>query len=124
MVFSAAGLREGWYAALLDPAVRDADPLLSACREIGAIWGRDTALPPAVDGGVPHRFDASLPVVDELAATVAALPEREVTGCRLHVTARTTPATDARLKEVDVRERLIAAMAASLGRPVPDQTVA
>jgi hypothetical protein len=33
-------------------------------------------------------------------------------------------ANDARLKEVDVRERLIAAMAASLGRPVPDQTVA
>src|SRR3712207_6592883 len=45
---SAAGLREGWYASLLDPAVRSADPLLWACREIAAIWGRDTALPPAL----------------------------------------------------------------------------
>ena len=48
VVFSASGLREGWYASLLDPDVRSADPLLSACREIAAIWGRDTALPPAL----------------------------------------------------------------------------
>lgn len=56
VVFSAAGLREGWYAALLDPAVRSADPLLSACREIAAIWGRDTALPPALLGWTDPLF--------------------------------------------------------------------
>jgi len=47
-VFSASGLREGWYAALLDGAVRDADPLLSACREMAFNWGRDAGLPPAL----------------------------------------------------------------------------
>ncbi len=48
VVFSAAGLREGWYAALLDEAVRNADPLLSASREMAFNWGRDPGLPPAL----------------------------------------------------------------------------
>ncbi len=48
VVFSASGLREGWYAALLDGAVRRADPLLSASREMALNWGRDTGLPPAL----------------------------------------------------------------------------
>ena len=48
VVFSASGLREGWYASLLDPAVRDADPLLSAAREMALNWGRDVGLPPAL----------------------------------------------------------------------------
>lgn len=48
VVFSANGLREGWYASLLDPAVRAADPMLTAVRELAAAWGRDAALPPAL----------------------------------------------------------------------------
>jgi exopolyphosphatase/guanosine-5'-triphosphate,3'-diphosphate pyrophosphatase len=48
VVFSASGLREGWYAALLDEKVRAADPLLSASREMALNWGRDAALPPAL----------------------------------------------------------------------------
>lgn len=48
VVFSASGLREGWYAALLDPSVRNADPLLSASREMALNWGRDAGLPPAL----------------------------------------------------------------------------
>ena len=35
-------------AALLDPAVRDADPLLSSSRDMALIWGRDAGLPPAL----------------------------------------------------------------------------
>ncbi|MBK1662058.1 Ppx/GppA family phosphatase [Paracraurococcus ruber] len=48
VVFSANGLREGWYSALLPPAVREADPLLSASRELAMRWGRDSGLPSAL----------------------------------------------------------------------------
>jgi exopolyphosphatase/guanosine-5'-triphosphate,3'-diphosphate pyrophosphatase len=45
VVFSANGLREGWYARMLDPAVRAQDPLLAAAGELAVRWGRDPALP-------------------------------------------------------------------------------
>jgi exopolyphosphatase/guanosine-5'-triphosphate,3'-diphosphate pyrophosphatase len=61
VVFSASGLREGWYAALLDGAVRGADPLLSASREMALNWGRDTALPPALLGWTDPLFPDEAP---------------------------------------------------------------
>ncbi|MDO9710480.1 Ppx/GppA family phosphatase [Paracraurococcus sp. LOR1-02] len=48
VVFSANGLREGWYAGLLPEAERLADPLLSAARELALRWGRDPGLPQAL----------------------------------------------------------------------------
>jgi exopolyphosphatase/guanosine-5'-triphosphate,3'-diphosphate pyrophosphatase len=48
VVFSANGLREGWYAALLPPALRETDPMLAAARELALNWGRDPGLPPAL----------------------------------------------------------------------------
>ena len=48
VVFSANGLREGWYARLLDPAERALDPLLAAAREVAYRWGRDAGLPQAL----------------------------------------------------------------------------
>ncbi|WP_426959988.1 Ppx/GppA family phosphatase [Muricoccus radiodurans] len=48
VVFSANGLREGWYARRLPPAVRAEDPLLAAGRDLGLRFGRDPALPPAL----------------------------------------------------------------------------
>jgi len=48
VVFSANGLREGWYARLLSPGVRAEDPLLAAAREMGLRFGRDAGLPPAL----------------------------------------------------------------------------
>lgn len=48
VVFSANGLREGWYARLLPPAVRAADPLLAAAQALAAAWGREPGLPPAL----------------------------------------------------------------------------
>ena len=48
VVFSANGLREGWYGRLLPEAVRQADPLLAAVRELGLNWGREPDLPPAL----------------------------------------------------------------------------
>ena len=48
VVFSANGLREGWYAGLLPPDLRRVDPMLAAAREMALLWGRDPALPPAL----------------------------------------------------------------------------
>ncbi|MCK8782976.1 Ppx/GppA family phosphatase [Roseomonas sp. NAR14] len=48
VVFSANGLREGWYGRLLDPATRAEDPMLAAARELATLCSRDTDLPPAL----------------------------------------------------------------------------
>jgi exopolyphosphatase/guanosine-5'-triphosphate,3'-diphosphate pyrophosphatase len=48
VVFSANGLREGWYARLLSPETRALDPLLCAGRDMAARYGRDTAMPQAL----------------------------------------------------------------------------
>lgn len=48
VVFSANGLREGWYSRLLPEAVRAKDPLLSAAQGLAAAWAREPGLPPAL----------------------------------------------------------------------------
>ncbi len=48
VVFSANGLREGWYAGLLDGPVREQDPLLAAASDLALRFGRDQRLPPAL----------------------------------------------------------------------------
>jgi exopolyphosphatase/guanosine-5'-triphosphate,3'-diphosphate pyrophosphatase len=48
VVFSANGLREGWYSRLLPPEVREEDPLLAAGCDLAARFGRDTGLAPAL----------------------------------------------------------------------------
>ncbi|MFZ4409855.1 MAG: Ppx/GppA family phosphatase [Paracraurococcus sp.] len=48
VVFSANGLREGWHARLLAPAVRQVEPLLAASHDLALAWGRDPGLPPAL----------------------------------------------------------------------------
>ena len=48
VVFSANGLREGWYGRRLHAAERARDPLLAAAQEIGLRLGRDAGLPPAL----------------------------------------------------------------------------
>jgi exopolyphosphatase/guanosine-5'-triphosphate,3'-diphosphate pyrophosphatase len=48
VVFSANGLREGWYMRLVPSAVRALDPLLAAGREVTQRFGRDPNLPPAL----------------------------------------------------------------------------
>lgn len=48
VVFSANGLREGWYGRRLDAEERDRDPLLSAAVELGERLGRDPGLPAAL----------------------------------------------------------------------------
>ncbi len=48
VVFSANGLREGWYMAQVPPAVRAEDPLLAAAREMAGHYARDATLPPGL----------------------------------------------------------------------------
>ncbi len=46
VVFSANGIREGWFMALVPPDVREQDPMLAAAEEMGLRLGREPALPP------------------------------------------------------------------------------
>ncbi len=48
-VFSANGLREGWYARMLEPGMRAADPLLSAAEELAQSFGRSAEFPAALE---------------------------------------------------------------------------
>jgi exopolyphosphatase/guanosine-5'-triphosphate,3'-diphosphate pyrophosphatase len=48
VVFSANGLREGWFARMMPPDLRAEDPLLAAGRDITRGILRDAALPPAL----------------------------------------------------------------------------
>jgi exopolyphosphatase/guanosine-5'-triphosphate,3'-diphosphate pyrophosphatase len=48
VVFSANGLREGWFARMLPPEVRAEDPLLAAGRDLTRASLRDVNLPPAL----------------------------------------------------------------------------
>jgi exopolyphosphatase/guanosine-5'-triphosphate,3'-diphosphate pyrophosphatase len=48
VVFSANGLREGWYMSHLPPELRAADPLVSAAQDYARRFARDLALPPAL----------------------------------------------------------------------------
>jgi exopolyphosphatase / guanosine-5'-triphosphate,3'-diphosphate pyrophosphatase len=48
VVFSASGLREGWFMQRMPDDVRAQDPLLAAGREYARRLGRDPALPPAL----------------------------------------------------------------------------
>lgn len=48
VIFSANGLREGWYSALLPEAIRNQDPVISAAKELGARLGRNDLFPDAL----------------------------------------------------------------------------
>ena len=48
VVFSASGLREGWFMRRMPDAVRVQNPLLAACQDMAARLGRDPLLPEAL----------------------------------------------------------------------------
>jgi exopolyphosphatase/guanosine-5'-triphosphate,3'-diphosphate pyrophosphatase len=48
VVFSASGLREGWFMQRMPAAIRNDDPLLAAGHELAMRLGRDPNLPPAL----------------------------------------------------------------------------
>jgi exopolyphosphatase/guanosine-5'-triphosphate,3'-diphosphate pyrophosphatase len=57
VVFSANGLREGWYARLLSPDQRAEDPLLAAGADLARRFGRDPELAPALMRWTDALFD-------------------------------------------------------------------
>jgi exopolyphosphatase/guanosine-5'-triphosphate,3'-diphosphate pyrophosphatase len=61
VVFSANGLREGWYARLLPREVREEDPLRAAGHELAARYGRDPELAPALAAWTAPLFDGESP---------------------------------------------------------------
>jgi exopolyphosphatase/guanosine-5'-triphosphate,3'-diphosphate pyrophosphatase len=61
VVFSANGLREGWYARLLPPAVREEDPLHAAGCDLAARFGRDASLAPALRAWTDPLFEGEAP---------------------------------------------------------------
>ena len=66
VVFSASGLREGWFMQRLPEDVRHQDPLLAAGRELAARLGRDPSLPPALLAWTQPLFPAESPETQRL----------------------------------------------------------
>ena len=58
VVFSASGLREGWFMQRMPEAIRRDDPLLAAGMELAARLGRDPDLPPALLAWTDPLFPA------------------------------------------------------------------
>ncbi len=56
VVFTANGLREGWYMQHVPEAVRAEDPMLAASRALGEQLGRDPELPRALFGWTAPLF--------------------------------------------------------------------
>jgi exopolyphosphatase/guanosine-5'-triphosphate,3'-diphosphate pyrophosphatase len=56
VVFSANGLREGWYMRQVASALRGADPLMAAAQDYARRFSRDLALPPALMGWTAPLF--------------------------------------------------------------------
>lgn len=66
VVFSANGLREGWYARALPAKTRGEDPMLAAARHLGLRLGRDARLPEALFGWTAPLFDEEPPAIAAL----------------------------------------------------------
>jgi exopolyphosphatase/guanosine-5'-triphosphate,3'-diphosphate pyrophosphatase len=68
VVFSASGLREGWYLRRVSGDVRAEDPLLAAARHYAHFLGRDPALPPALIAWTAPLFPDEAPDAARLRA--------------------------------------------------------
>ena len=66
VVFSANGIREGWFMQHVPPAVRALDPVLAAGHEIATQYGRDIRLPPALVAWTTPLFPAEAPAESRL----------------------------------------------------------
>lgn len=75
VVFSANGLREGWYARLLPAALRATDPLLEAAREMAARFGRDPYLPQALTAWTAPIFRDEEPASTAMREAACALSD-------------------------------------------------
>ncbi len=61
VVFSANGIREGWFMQQVAPEIRTQDPLLAAAREMADVMARDETLPPALIDWTAPLFGPETP---------------------------------------------------------------
>jgi exopolyphosphatase/guanosine-5'-triphosphate,3'-diphosphate pyrophosphatase len=66
VVFSANGLREGWFVRNVASAAQDEPPLLAAGREMAAQFGRSAQLPPALTRWTAPLFEGETDAVFRL----------------------------------------------------------
>ena len=66
IVFSANGLREGWFMQQMPDALRAEDPLLAAGRDIAGRYGRSLALPAALAAWTAPLFADETPATCKL----------------------------------------------------------
>jgi exopolyphosphatase/guanosine-5'-triphosphate,3'-diphosphate pyrophosphatase len=66
VVFSASGLREGWFMRRMPADIRAQDPLLSAAWEMAQLLGRDPGLPPALVAWTQPLFPFETPALARL----------------------------------------------------------
>jgi exopolyphosphatase/guanosine-5'-triphosphate,3'-diphosphate pyrophosphatase len=69
VVFSASGLREGWYARHLPAEVRAEDPLIAAGRDLCRRFSRSEDLPPALIDWTAPLFPDETPALARLRQT-------------------------------------------------------
>jgi exopolyphosphatase/guanosine-5'-triphosphate,3'-diphosphate pyrophosphatase len=81
VVFSANGLREGWFTRLLPPEIRAQDPLLAAGRDLTRGSIRDPNLPPALIKWTAPLFPQETASQQRLRATACWLSD---IGCHEH----------------------------------------
>lgn len=81
VVFSANGLREGWFCRLLPPEIRAEDPLLAASRDLARGSVRDICLPQALMAWVAPLFADETPAQKRLREAACWLSD---IGCHEH----------------------------------------
>lgn len=75
VVFSANGLREGWYARLLPQGIREEDPLQAAGRDLAARYGRDPEMAPALAAWTAALFEEETDDAASLRAACCAIAD-------------------------------------------------
>ncbi|WP_158925618.1 Ppx/GppA family phosphatase [Acidisphaera sp. S103] len=66
VIFSASGLREGWFMRRMPREIQEQDPLLSAAYELAARHGRDPSLPPALMAWTQPLFPRETAMAERL----------------------------------------------------------
>ena len=66
VVFSASGLREGWFMRRMPMDIRARDPLISTGQELAAQYGRDPTLPPHLIAWTQPLFEQETPQLRQL----------------------------------------------------------
>lgn len=75
VVFSANGIREGWFMQQVPAPVRDEDPMLAAAAEMGALMGRDTGMQAALVAWTAPLFPHEAPEMRRMRVAACAMSD-------------------------------------------------